>query len=324
MAFDDPAVSDVDPADTDASEATAAVPGRAVRVRVPAKINLYLGVGPRRGDGYHELVTVFHAVDLHDELTVSGADRLHVVMHGEGADALPTGPENLAWRAATLLAHAAEVPPHAKIEIRKSIPVGGGMAGGSADAAAALVGCAELWRTHSSRHDLEQLAGHLGSDVAFTLVGGTALGTSRGEILTPVLTTGTFHWVLAIADHGISTAEAYRRFDQRVADTPLHPAVPDGMLDALRNGDAHRLAATLANDLQPDALAIAPALSRTLAAGTELGALAGIVSGSGPTCAFLCADATAATRLAASLAAEGVCRTTRVASGPVPGARVIG
>ena len=293
-----------------------------IRVRVPAKINLYLGVGPLRPDGYHELVTVFQAVDLYDEVVISPADHLEITMHGEGSDELPTGPDNLAWRAASLVAETAQAPPLAHIEIGKRIPVGGGMAGGSADAAATLVGCAALWQTGLSRGSLEHLAGQLGSDVAFTLVGGTALGTSRGEILTPVLTTGTFHWVLAIANFGISTAAAYREFD-RTCDVPLTPEVPDGMLDALRSGDAHRLAATLANDLQPAALTIAPSLRRTLAAGTELGALAGIVSGSGPTCAFLCADAAAATRLAAALAAEGVCRTTRTAVGPVPGARTV-
>ena len=295
-----------------------------VRVRVPAKINLYLGVGPTRPDGYHELVTVFQAVDLYDEVAVSAADHLQVTMRGESAADVPSGPDNIAWRAASLLAETAHVPPHALIEIAKSIPVGGGMAGGSGDAAAALVGCAALWQTGSSRAGLERLAGELGSDVAFTLVGGTALGTGRGELLPPVLTTGVFHWVLAIADFGISTAAAYAAFDTRAAGAPLAPEVPDGMLDALRAGDPHRLAPTLANDLQPDAVKLAPSLRRTLAAGTELGALAGIVSGSGPTCAFLCPDATAATALAASLAAEGVCRTTRVAVGPVAGARTVG
>lgn len=290
---------------------------------MPAKINLYLGVGPSRPDGYHELVTVFHAVDLYDEVTVSPADHLRIVIQGEGADELPTGPENIAWRAASLLAETAQIPPHALIEIDKRIPVGGGMAGGSADAAATLVGCAALWQTRSSLSGLERLAGQLGSDVAFTLVGGTALGTSRGEILSPVLTTGTFHWVLAIADFSISTAAAYQEFDRAHGTAQRAPNVPDGMLDALRSGDAHRLGATLANDLQPAALTIAPSLRRTLAAGMELGALAGIVSGSGPTCAFLCADADAATRLAASLAAEGVCRTTRTAAGPVAGARPV-
>jgi 4-diphosphocytidyl-2-C-methyl-D-erythritol kinase len=296
---------------------------QSIRVRVPAKINLYLGVGPTRPDGYHELVTVFQAVDLYDEVAVSAADHLAISIHGEGAADLPTGSENIAWRAASLLADAAQVPPHALLDITKSIPVGGGMAGGSADAAATLVGCAALWQTGSSRSELESLAGQLGSDVAFSVVGGTALGTGRGEVLTPILTTGTFNWVLAIADYPISTAAAYREFDRGSDGVPLAPEVPDGMLDALRAGDPFRLGATLANDLQRASLKLAPTLRRTLAAGTDLGAIAGIVSGSGPTCAFLCADADAATKLAAALAGEGVCRTTRVVTGPVPGARAV-
>ena len=298
-----------------------------VRVRVPAKINLYLGVGDRRPDGYHELVTVFQALDLCDEVYVTDADGLHLTISGEGAGAVPTGSDNLVWRAAELLARRTQTPPHARLEVTKSIPVGGGMAGGSADAAATLVGCAAMWRTGSSRSDLVELAAEIGSDVAFCLLGGTALGTSRGEVLTPVLASGAFHWVLAVADFSISTAAAYAELDRQRgsgdgAGVP-GPAVPDGMLDALRAGDAVQLAASLANDLEPVALTLAPQLHRTLDTGRSLGALAGIVSGSGPTCAFLCADEASANALAMALSAEGVCRAARVATGPVPGARVV-
>jgi 4-diphosphocytidyl-2-C-methyl-D-erythritol kinase len=297
----------------------------AVRVRVPAKINLHLGVGPLRPDGFHELVTVFQAVDLVDEVTARDALGLAVRMTGEGSAELPSGPQNIAWRAASWLAERAQVPPDVLLEITKAIPVAGGMAGGSADAAGTLLACATLWRTGSSKAELLELAALLGSDVAFPLVGGTALGTGRGEVLVPALTTGQFHWVLALASFGISAADAYRELDRlRATDTAPRPAArPEALLDALRAGDPHRLGAALANDLQPAVLSLAPSLRRTLTAGDELGAIAGIVSGSGPTCAFLCADANAATRLAAALAADGVCRTTRVASGPVAGARVV-
>ncbi len=296
-----------------------------VRVRVPAKVNLHLGVGPARRDGFHELVTVFQAVDIYDTVTASPAVGLEIAVHGEGADEVPADERNLAWRAAVLLAEAAEVAPNVRLEITKSIPVAGGMAGGSADAAAALIACAELWQTGSTRDGLATLAGRLGSDVAFPLVGGTALGTGRGELLTPALATGTFHWVFALASFGISAGDAYRELDRlRTATRAARPiGSPDAVLDALRAGDPHRLAPVLGNDLQPAVLSLSPGLRRTLAAGRELGALAGIVSGSGPTCAFLTADADAATRLAAALAADGVCRTARVASGPVPGARVV-
>jgi len=292
---------------------------------VPAKINLHLGVGALRRDGFHELVTVFQAVDLADEVTARPATGLRVRMSGEGAPDVPSGRQNIAWRAATQLAERAQVPADVLLEITKAIPVAGGMAGGSADAAGTLLACATLWRTGSSKADLLELAASLGSDVAFPLLGGTALGTGRGEVLTPALTTGQFHWVLALASFGISAADAYRELDrQRAADDAPAPAgAPELLLDALRAGDPHRVGAALSNDLQPAALVLTPALRRTLAAGIELGAIAGLVCGSGPTCAFLCADAPAANRLAASLAAEGVCRTTRVARGPVPGARVV-
>ena len=294
-------------------------------MRVPAKVNLHLGVGKLRDDGFHELVTVFQAVDLADEVTARPALGLAVRMSGEGAADLPCGPQNIAWRAASRLAEHAQVPPDVLLEITKAIPVAGGMAGGSADAAATLLACATLWRTGSSRADLLGLAARLGSDVAFPLLGGTALGTGRGEVLAPALTTGQFHWVLALAAFGISAADAYRELDrQRAAgDAPRPVGGPEVLLDALRAGDPQRVGAALTNDLQPAALVLAPSLRRTLAAGAELGAIAGIVCGSGPTCAFLCSDAHAATRLAAALAADGVCRTTRVASGPVPGARVV-
>jgi len=294
----------------------------AVRVRAPAKVNLHLGVGPLRRDGYHDLVTVFHAVDLTDDVVARPADRLELVVTGEGAAGLPTDERNLAWRAAALLAEHAGVPARARLEITKSIPVAGGMAGGSADAAAALVACAALWHVEAP---LAELAARLGSDVAFPLSGGTALGTGRGEVLSPVLTGGAFHWVFALADHGISAGDAYRELDRQrsTGAAPRPVGSPDAVIEALRSGDPHRLAGTLANDLQPAALAIAPALRRTLVAGHELGAIAAIVSGSGPTCAFLTAGRAEATALAAALAAEGICRTTRVASGPAPGAMIV-
>ena len=294
-------------------------------MRVPAKVNLHLGVGPVRPDGFHELTTVFHAVDLTDEIVATPADGLTITVRGEGAAHVPTDDRNLAWRAAALLAAHAGVPSRVHLAIDKTIPVAGGMAGGSADAAAALLACAELWRTGTGRDELATLAARLGSDVTFPLLGGTALGTGRGELLSPVLAPGRFHWVFALAEHGISAGDAYRELDrQRGSDHPPRAAgAPDAVIDALRSGDPYRLAPTLANDLQPASLALAPALRRTLAAGRELGALAGIVSGSGPTCAFLVAGPEAAARLAASLAADGVCRTTRVAASPAPGARVV-
>jgi 4-diphosphocytidyl-2-C-methyl-D-erythritol kinase len=289
-------------------------------------VNLHLGVGPVRPDGFHELVTVFHAVDLFDEVVASPADGLHLSVTGEGARDVPADESNLAWRAAVLLAEQEGVAPNVSLQIAKAIPVAGGMAGGSADAAATLVACAQLWDTGTPRAALADLCAQLGSDVVFPLFGGTAIGTGRGEVIAPALTTGSLHWVFALAGQGISTAEAYRELDRQraagLAPPPLMSA--DAMLQALRSGDASRVAAALSNDLEPAALALAPTLRRTLDAGRELGALRGIVSGSGATCAFLCSDAEAAIRLAAALTAEDVCRTTRVASGPAPGATLVG
>lgn len=298
-----------------------------VRVRVPAKINLYLGVGRARRDGFHEIATIFHAVDVMDEVLARAATPLSVSVHGHDADRVPTDSRNLAWRAASLLAQRLEIAPQAALEITKAIPVAGGMAGGSADAAAALIACSQLWGTSTTRADLAGMAAELGSDVAFGLTGGTALGTGRGEVLSPVLTTGTLHWALAFSDGGISAADAYRELDRLRASgavsTDSDPAVPDGMLEALRSGDAEAVGAHMHNDLQAAALALMPSLHDTLAAGLAAGALSGIVSGSGPTCAFLAPNGPAAAQIASALASSGTCRDTRVTTGPVVGARVM-
>jgi 4-diphosphocytidyl-2-C-methyl-D-erythritol kinase len=298
---------------------------RAVRVRVPAKVNLHLSVGPLRPDGYHDLVNVFHAVDLVDEVSAAPADELSLTVSGEGAATLPTDERNLAWQAAALLARTAGIAPRVHLDLRKAIPVAGGMAGGSADAAAALVACARIWDLDVTAAELSALAARLGSDGAFPLLGGTAVGTGRGEILTPVPSAKRLNWVFAVADFGISAGDAYRELDRQreagLAPTPV--GEPDRLLSALADGDVGKVAAGLINDLEPAATTLAPALRKTLDAGTRHGALAGIVSGSGPTCAFLCADAAAATLLAAALEAAGVCRTARVATGPAPGARIV-
>jgi 4-diphosphocytidyl-2-C-methyl-D-erythritol kinase len=296
----------------------------AVRVRVPAKLNLHLSVGDVRADGYHDLTTVFQAVTLYDDVIARAAEGLQLRASGEGAHEIPIDHTNLAWRAAELLAVHASVPPDVLLELHKSIPVAGGMAGGSADAAAALLACSLLWRTGTPKSELASLAAELGSDVTFPLTGGTALGTGRGEHLTPVLTTGEYHWVFALADYGISAAAAYSELDRmREAGTAPEPiGPPDEVLDALRAGDCGRLADTLANDLQAAAISLHPELTDVLEAGADLGALAGIVSGSGPTCAFLCAHADAARELADDLDDAGVCRATQVATAPAHGARV--
>ena len=294
-----------------------------VTVRVPAKINLHLAVGPLRDDGYHDLVTVFHAVSLFDDVTVSVSDEPAIQVFGEGVSEVPVDETNLAWRAVQLLAERAERDPDVRLLLRKGIPVAGWMAGGSADAAAALVGLSALWKLDLSRDELAELAAQLGSDVTFALYGGTALGTGRGERIVPVLARHPQHWVIALHRGGLATPSVFRELDRlrnghRPAQRPVEP-----VLEAIAGGDPRQLALSLGNDLQAAAVSMAPDLRRTLRAGVEAGALAGIVSGSGPTCAFLCTSADAAIDVATELAGVGVCRTVRLAHGPVPGARIV-
>jgi 4-diphosphocytidyl-2-C-methyl-D-erythritol kinase len=306
-----------------------------VTVRVPAKINLQLAVGPLRPDGYHDLVTVFHAVSLYDEVTVAPAtEEDSVAVFGEGAGQVPADDDNLALRAVHALREKAGVTAAVRVSISKRIPVAAGMAGGSADAAAALVACDALWGTGVSAAQLAALAAQLGSDVPFALLGGTAVGRGRGERLEPVARSGaTYHWVLAYADGNLSTPLVYKTLDQlrdgttgesgaTGQDVPA-PELSDELIAALHAGDPARLGRALGNDLQAPALTLFPALRATLATGRELGALGALVSGSGPTCFFLARDAGHATGLARRLSQAGVCRLATTATGPAVGATVI-
>lgn len=294
---------------------------QSVTVRVPAKVNVQLAVGAARPDGFHDLANVFLAVGLYDEVTVTPAEALRVTCSGPDAGQVPLDASNLAARAATALAERHGIAPDVHIHIDKDIPVAGGMAGGSADAAGALLACDALWATGATREELLEICAELGSDVPFSLVGGAALGVGRGERLTPVEVGGTFHWVFAVADGGLSTPAVYGEFDRLTAGTPVpEPVVSPTLLDALRSGDTDALARALSNDLQAPALSLRPSLARTLAAGTVAGARAALVSGSGPTTAFLTEDEASARSLADALTASGTCRTARVAASPAPGA----
>ncbi|MFE3853649.1 4-(cytidine 5'-diphospho)-2-C-methyl-D-erythritol kinase [Streptomyces griseorubiginosus] len=296
-----------------------------VTVRVPAKVNVQLAVGAARPDGFHDLANVFLAVGLHDEVTVTPAEELRVTCEGPDAAQVPLDRTNLAARAAIALAERHGLDPAVHVHIAKDIPVAGGMAGGSADGAGALLACDALWGTGSSRAELLDICAELGSDVPFSLVGGAALGTGRGEKLRRLDVGGTFSWVFAMAERGLSTPAVFREFDRLTEglDVPA-PVASEQLLDALAEGDPDLLAAAVSNDLQPAALSLFPALADTLAAGSAAGALAGLVSGSGPTTAFLARDAGSAAGIADALRASGTCRTVRTASGPVPGATVLG
>jgi len=300
--------------------------------RVPAKINLCLGVGPVRDDGFHPLATVYQAIDIHDEVRATpldDADEISVSVHIE-ADRLvesidvPTDDDNLAVKAARLLRDRTGVEGGMRLAIRKVIPVAGGMAGGSADAAAALVACNEAWGTGLGRPELERLSAELGSDVPFLLHGNNAIGGGRGETVSPVLARGSYHWVVGVASRGLSTRDVFAEFDRlhEKVDLP-QPEVPDGLLAALRSGDAAELGASLSNDLTEAALSLRPELQGTLDLGLEAEALGAVVSGSGPTCLFLAADEAHSLDIAMALAGAGVCADVVQARGPVPGTKLI-
>ncbi|MER5357860.1 4-(cytidine 5'-diphospho)-2-C-methyl-D-erythritol kinase [Streptomyces sp. NPDC002785] len=295
-----------------------------VTVRVPAKVNVQLAVGAPRPDGFHDLANVFLAVGLYDEVTVTPADELRITCSGPDAAEVPLDATNLAARAAIALAERHGIAPDVHIHIAKDIPVAGGMAGGSADGAAALLACDTLWSTGAGREELLAICAELGSDVPFSLVGGAALGVGRGEQLTPIDVGGTFHWVFAVADGGLSTPAVYGEFDRLTAGTDVpDPDASAALLDALRTGDATALAGALSNDLQSAALSLRPSLADTLAEGTAAGALAALVSGSGPTTAFLVADAESARKVAEALITSGTCRNARAAVSPAPGATIL-
>ena len=302
----------------------AATSGHVVTVRVPAKVNLELMVGPLRADGFHDLATVFQAVGVHDDVSVEASDEWGITVNGPYADMVPVDETNLAMRAARLLAGEAGVDMPVHITIDKDIPVAGGMAGGSADAAAALVACDAFWGVGSSKAALQDLAAELGSDVPFALNGGTAIGSGRGDHLVPVLGRGRYHWVFAISDVGLSTAKVYAECDRlRARRRAPGPGPTASMMTALRAGDAVSLGRALSNDLQPAALSLQPRLAAVLETGMQFGALGGIVSGSGPTVAFLVADTEGGLDLAVALTASGAAPAVARAMGPVHGAHVI-
>ncbi len=302
------------------------LPRREVRVRAPGKVNLSLRVGARRGDGYHPLSTVFQAVSVYEEVVAVPSDDMRVTVSGLQAEAVPVDGTNLALRAARMLASHAGLDEGVHLHLVKGVPTAGGMAGGSADAAAALLACDALWNAGLSRDELVALAARLGSDVPFVLTGHTAVGGGRGHLLTPALSRGEFHWAFAVRDQGLSTADVYQRFDElHRGDAPPVPSDADDvpLMQALLAGDPVGLGHALHNDLQPAALDLAPDLAEPLQVARESGALGVVVSGSGPTVAALARNRQHALVLAAAFTAAGVADRVLTAMGPVPGARVV-
>ena len=300
---------------------------RGVVVRVPAKINLQLAVGPLGADGFHEVTTVFQAISLFDDVTLKFAPEnsgISLTLSGATSNGVPANDENLAVRAAKLMADKYDLSTDLAIHLKKEIPVAGGMAGGSADAAGVIVAMDALFEIGLSRDEMEVMAAQLGSDVPFGISGGIAIGRGRGDQLTPALSRGNYHWVLALSGQGLSTPAVYQECDRlREGLDIASPQVSDSMMQALRAGDPTALGLALSNDLQAAACSLRPALRLVLDVGRDYGALGSIVSGSGPTVAFLVEDEEKSMDLTVALSSSGVVAGVVRASGPVHGARVI-
>jgi 4-diphosphocytidyl-2-C-methyl-D-erythritol kinase len=297
---------------------------KSVEVQVPAKVNLQLSVGPKKADGYHEVVTVFQAISLYDTIKISPSDQFQISIKGDYTNGVPLDQSNLVYKAVELMAEKFDTDKALEIEISKSIPVAGGMAGGSADAAGALLGIDQLFGLGLSRDELGEVARNLGSDVPFMLHGGTAVGRGHGDEITPALSRGTYHWVIAVSSNGLSTPSVYGECDRLRTGLDIKaPSLNDELLQALLSGDSTRVGKSLNNDLQAAACSLRPALRLILDTGQEYGALGGIVSGSGPSVAFLVADEDHSLDLAVALTSSGVVGSVARAQGPVPGAKVI-
>jgi 4-diphosphocytidyl-2-C-methyl-D-erythritol kinase len=303
------------------------MPVKTVTVRVPAKVNLQLSVGPREADGFHNLVTVFQAISIFDEVTITLAQPnsgISISISGDHTHGVPADDRNLAVKATELIAKEYDLDIDVHIDIKKSIPVAGGMAGGSADAAATIVAIDYLFSLGMNREEMSEIAAQLGSDVPFMLSGGTAIGTGHGEQLTPALSRGTYHWVLALSSVGLTTPAVYAECDRLRAELEItEPQTHEVLMQALLAADSKTVGASLTNDLQAAACSLRPALRLVLDVGQEYGALGALVSGSGPTVAFLVADEEAGLDLAVALTASGVVGSVARAYGPVGGAKVL-
>jgi 4-diphosphocytidyl-2-C-methyl-D-erythritol kinase len=300
-----------------------------VAVRAPARLSVYARVGKAHRDGYHAMATLFQAISLYDEVTAEPSDRDEIDFIGPvNAAQVPRGPENIALRAARLLADKTGVQSPVKLTVFKRIPLGGGLGGASADAAAALVACNALWRTQVPRAQLFDYAEELGAEVPFALSGGTAIWTAEGDTFNPALSKGSYSWVLAFSERGwkapvmFETLDSHRvEHEEFLGKIPQTVDIDTGVIQAIRQGDASFLADVMHNDLQVAAMKLSPRVREILELGESRGALAGIVCATGSTVAFLTSSSEQADRLRRVLVNAGV--ETMVVTGPVSGARRI-
>lgn len=309
----------------------------------PGKINVSLRVGPLREDGYHEVATLYLAVSLYEEvsaerrddgaITVSLSERSAFTevqtrdpeTQEMVAAAIPLDERNLVYQAASKLRARLGITDGVDLTITKNVPVAGGMGGGSADAAAALVACSALWEAGLSKEQLAEIGSELGADVPFAILGGAAVGQGVGDELSPLLTRGELHLVLVPANTGLSTPSVYAKLDEMRAEAGVEAEAPEldpDLVRAVCTADAELVASLMANDLQAPAVASLPSLEDMMDVGMIEGALQGMVSGSGPTLVFLARDAEAAHRLCTSFEERTEVWAIPV-TGPASGARLI-
>jgi 4-diphosphocytidyl-2-C-methyl-D-erythritol kinase len=282
----------------------------------PGKVNVYFAVGAFLKDGFHDVASCYQALSLRERVLVELTGSFSIDFAGpfeaESQLLVPRDSTNLVYQAGEQLKALGSSLGSDKVSflIHKSVPIAGGMAGGSADAAAALVALNSLFGS-GLEDQLPEAAANLGSDVPFSLMGGTAIGVGRGEVLTKVQDGPALHWVMTPNPAGLSTPQVYRQLDvmrvnQGIDVSSLEaPQVPEELLEALASGDVVEVAKLMHNDLEIAAVAMLPELADTLEAGRKAGSLRSMVSGSGPTIAHLAKNAIHAEQIATRLHSAG-------------------
>ena len=282
----------------------------------PGKVNIYFAVGAFLKDGFHDVASCYQALSLRERVLVELSGNFSIDFAGPFEEAcqllVPKDNTNLVYRAGEELKELGSALGSDKVSflIHKSVPIAGGMAGGSADAAASLVALNSLFGAGLD-DKLPDAAANLGSDVPFSLLGGTAIGVGRGEVLTKVKDGQALHWVMTPNPAGLSTPQVYRQLDVMRVNKGIDvsaleaPEVPEELLEALAAGDVAAVAKLMHNDLEIAAVEMLPELAETLKAGQKAGSLRSMVSGSGPTIAHLAKNAIHAEQIATRLMAAG-------------------
>ncbi|KAE8316457.1 4-diphosphocytidyl-2-C-methyl-D-erythritol kinase [Aspergillus transmontanensis] len=280
-----------------------------ITLQIPAKLNLYLHAGALRQDGYHDITMVYQAISLYDTMTISPSQdpqEFTMTVSGMDSDRIPADARNLVIKAAKRLADFSGISHQAlHFDLVKSIPTEAGLGGGSADAAAALVGCNHIWKTGLDNEQLMDIGAHIGEDVPFFIRGLVGIGTGYHQPVIPVdvdtESMRTWHWVLGIMPRGLSTKLVFERSD----NTPFRHLTP-----------------YLNNNLQEAAEELDPDIGVALRMGREVGAIVSLMAGSGTTCLFLAGDEEHAERLAGELSDRNIFRKVVRAVGPVEGVRL--